>query len=142
MDCSPTGFSVHGISQARILQLVIISFSSYRPNPGLNLCLLHCRQVLYHWASREAPYNSYCRVNIQLPCNPVMLLKGFPQNELKCDDSDDCLGVFISVNHINNNLRQAKCLWIIYRWSFVYPSKRIYWTIKEKKILKDVTKRN
>ena len=27
MDCSPPGFSVHGISQARILELVAISFS-------------------------------------------------------------------------------------------------------------------
>ena len=27
MDCSPTGFSVHGISQARILEWVAISFS-------------------------------------------------------------------------------------------------------------------
>jgi len=27
MDCSPPGFSVHGISQARILEQVAISFS-------------------------------------------------------------------------------------------------------------------
>ena len=27
MDCSPPGFSVHGISQARILEWVAISFS-------------------------------------------------------------------------------------------------------------------
>ena len=46
MDCSPTSCSVHGISQARILKLVIISFSR-------GSCLLHCRQVLYHWARRE-----------------------------------------------------------------------------------------
>ena len=28
MDCSPPGFSVHGILQARILEWVAISFSS------------------------------------------------------------------------------------------------------------------
>ena len=28
MDCSPPGFSVHGISQARILERVAISFSN------------------------------------------------------------------------------------------------------------------
>ena len=30
MDCSPPGFSVHGISQARILEGVAISFSKYK----------------------------------------------------------------------------------------------------------------
>ena len=25
-------------------------------DPESNLCLLHCRQILYHWASWEAPY--------------------------------------------------------------------------------------
>ena len=45
MNCSPPGFSVHGISQARILELVAISFSkggclpSPRevPDPGIKL---------------------------------------------------------------------------------------------------------
>ena len=51
MDCSPPDSSVHGISQARILEWDAISFSrgssrdqSQRSNPGL----LHCRQFLYH----------------------------------------------------------------------------------------------
>ena len=39
LDCSPPGFSVHGISQARILKLpeywVAISFSEDLPNPGI-----------------------------------------------------------------------------------------------------------
>ena len=36
MDCSPSGFSVHGISQARILEWVAISFSrgSSQPRDG------------------------------------------------------------------------------------------------------------
>ena len=37
MDCSPTGSSVRGIFQARILEWVAISF----PIQGLNLRLLH-----------------------------------------------------------------------------------------------------
>ena len=50
-DCSPLGFSVHGILQARILEWVAISFSreSSRPRDqtqGSNPCLLHCRQTL------------------------------------------------------------------------------------------------
>ena len=35
MDCSPPGSSVHGISQARILKWVALSFSRYLPNSGI-----------------------------------------------------------------------------------------------------------
>ena len=35
MDCSPPGSSVHGISQARILERVAISFSRGFPDPGI-----------------------------------------------------------------------------------------------------------
>ena len=35
MDCSLTGFSIHGIFQARILKWVAISFSRDLPNPGI-----------------------------------------------------------------------------------------------------------
>ena len=35
MDCSPPGYSVHGILQARILEWVAISFSRGLPDPGI-----------------------------------------------------------------------------------------------------------
>ena len=35
MDCSPQGFSVHGILQARILEWVVIPFSRGLPYPGI-----------------------------------------------------------------------------------------------------------
>ena len=41
MDCSPPGSSVHGISQARILEWVTISFSRDLATQRLNLYLLH-----------------------------------------------------------------------------------------------------
>ena len=49
MDCSPPSFSVHGISQARILEWVAILllqwiFLTLRLNPNL----LPCRQILYN----------------------------------------------------------------------------------------------
>ena len=47
MDCIPPGSSVHGISQASILEWVAIFFSGIFPTQGLNLSLLHCRQSLY-----------------------------------------------------------------------------------------------
>ena len=57
MDCSPPGSSVHGILQARILEWVAMPSSrGVFPTQGLSsclLCLLHCRQIIYHWATRE-----------------------------------------------------------------------------------------
>ena len=47
--CSPTGFSVHGILQARILEWIAIPFSRGSSNPGL----LHCRQILYCLSYRD-----------------------------------------------------------------------------------------
>ena len=35
MDCSPSGSSVHGVFQARILEQVAISFSRGLPSPGI-----------------------------------------------------------------------------------------------------------
>jgi len=35
MDCSLPGFSVHGVSQARILEWVAISFSRRSSDPGI-----------------------------------------------------------------------------------------------------------
>ena len=45
---SLSGSSVQGIFQARILEWVAISFSRGSSlTQGLNLCLLHCRRILY-----------------------------------------------------------------------------------------------
>ena len=52
MDCSPSGPSVHGILQARILELVAISFSRGSSQPRDQTCIslypAFGRQVLYH----------------------------------------------------------------------------------------------
>ena len=52
MDCSPLSSSVQGILQARILEWVAISPGIFQTK-GLNLHLLHCRWILYHWATRK-----------------------------------------------------------------------------------------
>ena len=49
MDCSPPGSSVHGISQARILEWAAITFSRGFSWLQLKVCLLHCRRILCHW---------------------------------------------------------------------------------------------
>ena len=56
MDCSLPNSSVHGILQARILESVAIPFlQGIFLNQGLNLGLLHCRQILYHLGHQESP---------------------------------------------------------------------------------------
>ena len=55
MDCSPPGSSVHWTHQARILEGVAIPFSrviflTQGSNPGL----LHYKQILTFWTTREA----------------------------------------------------------------------------------------
>ena len=55
MDCSPLGSSVYGISQARILEWVFMPFSGGSSWPR-DQTWVSCigRQILYHWAAREA----------------------------------------------------------------------------------------
>ena len=56
-DCSPPGSSVHGIFQARILEGVAMPSSRGSSWPRNQTCV-SCigRQILYHYATREAPY--------------------------------------------------------------------------------------
>ena len=54
VDCSLPGSSVHGISQARILEWVAISFSSWS-SKCRDQTSVSCigRPILYHWTTRE-----------------------------------------------------------------------------------------
>ena len=57
MDCSPPGSSAHGISQARTLEWVAISSSRGPSQLRGQSCVAYIdRWVLYHWATREAPF--------------------------------------------------------------------------------------
>ena len=50
------GSSVHGIFQARVLVWVAIPFSRGNlPDPGIELDVLHCRQMLYHLSHQGSP---------------------------------------------------------------------------------------
>ena len=61
MDCSPQGFSVHGISQEGILEWVAISSSRGSSQPRDQTCVSHIRWILYHWAPREGHWSlSWC----------------------------------------------------------------------------------
>ena len=56
MECSPPGSSVHGISQARVLEWVAISFSGgIFLTQELNPRLPHCEQTLCHLSPQGSP---------------------------------------------------------------------------------------
>ena len=81
MDYNSLGSSVLGILQARILEWVAISFSGYLPTQGLNLGLLHCRQILYclsHRGSQSgSSKNSWLSSGCILRVEPIWFLNGF-----------------------------------------------------------------
>ena len=62
MNCSPPGFSVHGISQANILEWIAISFSR-GCSPPRNQTLFSC--IAGRFFTREAACNSpvWCKKN-------------------------------------------------------------------------------
>ena len=85
MDCSPPGSSAHGISQARILQCVAISFSRASSRPRDWICISYIgRWVLYYWATREAqvcvytilkcPFKQFSENN-ERPCKSYFLFE-------------------------------------------------------------------
>ena len=123
MDCSPPGSSVLGIFQARILEWVDISYSrgSSQPrDPTFLSCL--CRQVLYHWSTREthwdACYLTKVLLQYYLPGNyhPAQILKVifFPLKKLKKFPSDA---------PVLGNLKPAGWCWeeTIYRRGKTFP---------------------
>ena len=59
LDCSPPDSSVHAIPKARILEWVAVSYSRGSSPPRDQTCI-SCishigRQILYHWATWDAP---------------------------------------------------------------------------------------
>ena len=72
MGCSPPGSSVHGISQARILEWAAISSSRESSQLRDGTCV-SCisRQILYHWATREAQFVIYYLLSGQGPASSL-----------------------------------------------------------------------
>ena len=66
MDCNTLGSSIHGISQARILEWVAIS-ASRESSPPRDRTYASCiaRWILYFWDTREAPRKNRGRDKIQ-----------------------------------------------------------------------------
>ena len=64
MDCSPPYSSVDGISHARILEWVVISFSraSSQSRDWTHVSFIG-RQNFYHWVTKQAPFTPYIKIN-------------------------------------------------------------------------------
>ena len=68
VDCSPPGSSVHGISEGKNTGLSCHSLlQGIFPTRGLNPCLLHCRLILYHWATWESFFHQWGTFIVFLP---------------------------------------------------------------------------
>ena len=84
MDCSPAGSPVHGISQAKVLEWVAISFSrgSSWPRDWTRVSCISCsgRQILHYWDTWEA----HCQ--------------GSPYSILKCEQI--IRWVFFNLTHL------------------------------------------
>ena len=93
MDCNLPGSSVHGIFHARILEWVAISFSRGSSWPRYQTCV-SCtgRQILYHWVTKEAPFNCLldtidvwkAHKHPKLTTSTIEFIL-FPQNFCPCD---------------------------------------------------------
>ena len=72
MGCNPPVSSVHGFSQARILEWVAISYSKGSPSPRDQTCI-SCTggQIPYHWATRGA--HLMCQATLKIKFNKWIL---------------------------------------------------------------------
>ena len=83
MDCSPTGSSVHGILQARILEWVAISFSRGSSRPRDQTQVSHTAgRCLNLWPTREANIYVYVHLKPQIlkEISPEYSLEGLMLN--------------------------------------------------------------
>ena len=69
MDGSPPGSSVHGISQARILEWVAIPFSRDLPNPGFEP---RSPTLQADSLSFESPGKPFVQLNVKLNNVPIL----------------------------------------------------------------------
>ena len=66
MDCSPTGSSIHGISQERILEWIAISFSRGSSWPRDQTQVSFIAEILYLLSHQESPWYLYSSVKWRL----------------------------------------------------------------------------
>ena len=122
--CSPPGSSVHGISQARMLEWVVISFSrgSFQPR---NWTYVYCigRGILYHWATRE-PHMLWTLMTTDFTCT-CSLMPGiqFGEKSLSALKAKQSIK---TPRRGNSKAISPKCSGC---WQSLYFAKGRYWEI-------------
>ena len=89
LDCSLTGSLVHGISQAKILEWVAISYSrgSSQPRDRTRVSCFSCigRQILYHCTTWEA-FNVYLWQMSGVYSDQITVTSNLEISVSRCDD--------------------------------------------------------
>ena len=120
IDCSPPGSSIHGISQARILEWVAKIHWIFSTQ-GLNLCLLHLlhwRQILHHKCDLHtslviSPTVIWNQKATEWPISRIHRTKGqFTTWAGPCAMVQDFL-IYAEQGIVQN-------LWAVYLWNFSF----------------------
>ena len=123
MDCSPPGFSVHGILQSRIIVWVAISLlQRIFLTQGLNPGLLHGRQILYGLSHQGSQLSLYVRFILSTWIKSFL----FELNFRKCNKAWSWwnvktklefvfeIGMFCLLSSLLNNLNHIAALNIVF----------------------------
>ena len=80
MDYNPPSSTVHGILQARKLEWLALLLQGIFPTQGLNLGLLHCRQILLCLSHQRSPQNMYRHKNTSRAQKVKFIISGILSN--------------------------------------------------------------
>ena len=106
LDCCRPGSSVHGISQARILEWVAISSSRGSSQPR-NWTSVSSRWILYHWATHQYP-TKYLRQNFYR--SPEFLVLGVFFSLVLCPTDSSNFAFRGSQIHLHSSELPPACL--------------------------------
>ena len=100
MDCSLPRFSVHGTSQARVLEWVAISFSRGSSRPRDRTCV-SCigRWILCHWTTRETSLFLLCYLFLNFIYFFIFLLIYFNWNLITLQHCGDFCHTLTWISH-------------------------------------------
>ena len=111
MDCSPPGYSVHGILQARILEWAAISFSGDLPDPGIEPMSPASPSLAGRFFTIEPagkPFNTLETNNLQLCSNCSLCYREYTPSSKLCVLYSEC------------QLKQFSCHSHVWGWKIIH----------------------
>ena len=133
MDCSPPGSSIQGIFLSKntgvgchfLLQGIFLTQGS---NPSL-LHLLHCRQILYHWATRESESESHSVVSNSLQPHGLYSPWNSPDQNTGVGCHFLLQGIFLTQESNPSLLHLLHCRLILYQLSHKGSPRILEWVV-------------